>query len=149
MVHSDTILLNVNLGKKTFFCCILFCSYSFGIAQEVKQNESEKKGLNVSCLGSVILSGHKHNETSTFSTFFGLGGPSIRFVAKKFEILYGMFPSIRLYESNQQLVANPVRGTGFQFTYKKIALVTPAYYILSPRTKTNTWIVSMGVGYRF
>ena len=151
MAHLDTIHRSNVFGKKAFFCGILICMYSLGIAQEVKQNDPEKKVANFSykIIGSVILSAHKHNENSTFSTFVGWGGPSIRLVLKKFEMSYGVFPSLRLYESNHQLVVNPILGTGFQFAYKNIVLVTPTYYILSPRTKTNTWIVSLGVGYRF
>ena len=139
--------------KKTFIFCALLCITQLALAQEITKPQivpsHNTVKVSYKALGSVIISGYKHTGTFFFSTFLNFGGPSIKMEYGKFGISYGMFPSLRFYKSDNPLVVSPSLGTGFQFTYKKIALALPMYYIVSPRTKTNIWVVSVGAGYKF
>ncbi|MCC6815705.1 MAG: hypothetical protein IT267_04785 [Saprospiraceae bacterium] len=94
--------------------------------------------------GNINFNIHHHKGISQYSYFLNFGGPNVKIDWGKCGIAFGMFPSIRFYDHKIFTII----GTGFQFSYKKWSIVTPMYYIVSPVSKRNIWIVSYGVGYK-
>lgn len=131
-----------------FFTAQVFFAQDAPKVDSLAKKESPK--LSFKMIGSVTVSAHKHNDTSLVSTFLNFGGPGLRLEYGKFAVSYCMFPSLRFYQSGKEktLTAVPILGTGFQLSYKKIALTFPMYYLASPRTKNNIWIMSAGLGYK-
>lgn len=133
---------------------MLFFASQLLFAQDAPKLENpakkESPKLSFKMLGSVTASVHKHNDTSLVSTFLNFGGPGLRLEYGKFAVSYWMFPSLRFFKSGKDktLTAVPILGTGLQLSYKKIALAFPMYYLASPRTKNNIWIMSVGLGYK-
>ncbi|MBI4930766.1 MAG: hypothetical protein HY841_08390 [Bacteroidetes bacterium] len=133
--------------KTIFFYCLLCFLTQLSFAQETPKKESPK--VSYKTVGSIIISTHKHSGTEMFSGFLNFGGPAVRLDYGKCGISYGMFPSLRFVEINNELTVSPTLGTGFQLNYKKFALALPMYYLASPASKKNIWIISVGVGYKF
>lgn len=140
--------------KKIILYSLLFFTSHVIFAQDAPKLDSltkkEKPKLSFKMVGSVTASVHKHNDTSLVSTFLNFGGPGLRLEYGKLAVSYCMFPSLRFFQSGKDktLTAVPILGTGFQVSYKKIALAFPMYYLTSPRTKNNIWIMSVGLGYK-
>lgn len=78
------------------------------------------------------------------------GGPKVGFTYGSFGMAAGFYPSLVYSDawrgSNGALV-NPVRpslGAGIEISYKKIAIITPVYY-LAP----NSYYYTIGIGFKF
>ena len=129
--------------KKIILTSIAILSFSLLFSQESNTKKTPPKVV-FKPTGTVNLSFHPHKGTDLYSLFLNFGGPGIRVEYGKYSIAYNMFPSIRYYDDN----ATPILGTGLQVTYKKISVVAPMYYVISPNSKKNIWIVSFGLGYK-
>lgn len=78
------------------------------------------------------------------------GGPKLGFTYGAFGMAAGFYPSL-VYSEAYKLVsggaATPVRptlGAGIEFSYGKVALILPVYY-LTP----NSYYYTIGIGYKF
>lgn len=78
------------------------------------------------------------------------GGPKVGFTYGAFGMAAGFYPSLVYSDawrgSNGALV-NPLRpslGAGVEFSYGKVAVILPVYY-LSP----NSYYYTIGIGYKF
>lgn len=78
------------------------------------------------------------------------GGPKVGFTYGAFGMAAGFYPSL-VYSEAYKLVsggaATPVRpnlGAGIEFSYGKVALILPVYY-LAP----NSYYYTIGIGYKF
>ena len=129
--------------RKIILTSIVLLSFNFLYSQDSNPKKTPPKVV-FKPVGTVNLSFHPHKGTTLNSLFLNFGGPGIRVEYGKYSIAYNMFPSIRYFDEN----ASPILGTGLQFTYKKLSVVAPMYYIVSPNSKKNIWIVSFGLGYK-
>ncbi|MCC6722576.1 MAG: hypothetical protein IT243_10285 [Bacteroidia bacterium] len=129
--------------KKIIFITIILLSFDLLYSQDSKSKNAPPKVV-FKPVGTVNLSFHPHKGTNLNSLFLNFGGPGVKVEYGKYSIAYNMFPSIRYYDDN----ATPILGTGFQVTYKKLSVVAPMYYVVSPNSKKNIWIVSFGFGYK-
>ncbi|NUM31193.1 MAG: hypothetical protein HUU47_02580 [Bacteroidetes bacterium] len=129
--------------KKIIITAIILCSFNLSQSQN-PESKNQKSKVTFKTGGTLNLSFHPHKGTNLNSLFLNFGGPGIKFDYGQYSIAYNMFPSIRYYDEN----TSPILGTGVQLTYKKYSFVAPMYYVVSPNSKKNVWIVSFGFGYK-
>ena len=129
--------------RKIILSLIVVLCFNFLYSQDSNTKKSPPKVV-FKPVGTINLSFHPHKGTNSNSLFLNFGGPGIRVEYGKYSIAYNMFPSIRYYNEN----ASPILGTGLQLTYKKLSVVAPMYYIVSPNSNKSIWIVSFGLGYK-
>ncbi len=130
--------------SKIFLALIFITGLNLLYSQEVKTTKAPSH-IDFKAVGSINISIHPHKGTSQSSLFINFGGPGIRLEHGIYGISFNMFPSIRYYNKK----FTPILGAGMQISYRKISVVAPMYYVLSPRTKNNIWIISFGLGYKF
>jgi hypothetical protein len=91
---------------------------------------------------SSSFSGQIFASTDLKAMYLNFGGPMIKYKAKKINIGFGMFPSLRFKNEAPKSVVTPSLGAGLQIEIKKFVIGLPAYYV----TANNNWYLSAGVG---